>query len=69
VLHHFSKWMVRLWDAATGAALQTLEGFRDVRTLSFSVDGSHLQTDRVLFGFILMPAMFFLSQLIRPNYL
>jgi len=26
--------------------LQTLEGSRDVRTLSFSIDGSYLQTDR-----------------------
>ena len=37
---------VRLWDAATGAALQMFEGFEKVRTLSFSVDGSHLETDR-----------------------
>jgi WD40 repeat protein len=37
---------VRLWDAATGAALQTLEGSRNVRTLSFSIDGLHLQTDK-----------------------
>jgi len=37
---------VRLWDAATGAALQTLEGLGNIGTLSFLVDGSHLQTDR-----------------------
>jgi WD40 repeat protein len=36
---------VRLWDAATGAALQTFRGLRYVRALSFSIDGSRLETD------------------------
>jgi WD40 repeat protein len=37
---------VRLWDAATGAALQTLEGHASLQTLIFSIDGSYLQTNR-----------------------
>src|SRR5271154_5751324 len=37
---------VRLWDSATGAALQTLEIGAVVRTLSFSIDGSYIETDR-----------------------
>jgi hypothetical protein len=39
-------YIVRLCDTATAAAFQTLEGFGDVRTLSFSIDESHLQTDK-----------------------
>jgi WD40 repeat protein len=37
---------VRFWDRETGAALQTLKDLRDVHTLSFSRDGSYLQTNR-----------------------
>jgi len=37
---------VRLWNVAAGAALLMIKGFGDLRTLSFSVDGSHLETDR-----------------------
>ena len=37
---------VRLWDAATGAALQTLEIGAVIHTLSFSNDGSYIETDR-----------------------
>jgi WD40 repeat protein len=34
---------VRLWDAATGAALQTLEGHTDyVRSVAFSPDGKQV---------------------------
>ena len=34
---------VRLWDAATGAALQTLEGHSNrVRAVAFSPDGKQL---------------------------
>jgi WD40 repeat protein len=36
---------VRLWDAQTGAMLQTLEGYSTSRHLSFSNDGSFLVTD------------------------
>jgi len=37
---------VRLWDAGSGAALQMLEVGAAVHTLSFSDDGTFLQTDR-----------------------
>jgi WD40 repeat protein len=39
---------VRLWDAGSGAALQTLEVDLALRTLSFSDDGTSLRTDRGL---------------------
>jgi hypothetical protein len=39
---------VRLWDAGSGAALQTLEIEVVVRTLLFSDDGTALKTDRGL---------------------
>jgi hypothetical protein len=35
-----------LWDAATGAALQTLEVDAVVRALSFPADGSCIETGR-----------------------
>jgi WD40 repeat protein len=39
---------VRLWDAATGAALQTLEGHSSsVTSVAFSPDGNLLPTLRV----------------------
>ena len=37
---------VRLWDAATGAALQTLEINQSLESLSFSGNGRYLKTDR-----------------------
>jgi WD40 repeat protein len=37
---------VRLWDASSGAAQQTLEGDAAVRTLSFSDDGTFVQTNK-----------------------
>ena len=37
---------VRLWDAVTGAQLQTLDLGITTRTLSFSTSGQHLKTDR-----------------------
>jgi WD40 repeat protein len=38
---------VRLWDAGTGAALQTLKGLsRSVTSVAFSPDGKFLETDR-----------------------
>ncbi|KAI9779021.1 MAG: hypothetical protein M1816_003781 [Peltula sp. TS41687] len=37
---------IRLWDAATGALLQMLEIDVLVKTLSFSTDGTYLQTNR-----------------------
>jgi len=37
---------VRLWDAATGAVLQTLKVNAVITKLSFSRDGSYLDTDR-----------------------
>ena len=37
---------VKLWDAGSGAVLQTLKVEGHVDTLSFSDDGTHLQTDR-----------------------
>ncbi|KAF2186301.1 hypothetical protein K469DRAFT_664193 [Zopfia rhizophila CBS 207.26] len=37
---------VKLWDTGTGAVLQTLEVDTVVRALSFSEDGTYLQTDR-----------------------
>jgi WD40 repeat protein len=37
---------VRLWDAVTGAPLQTLNLGITTRTLSFSTSGQHLKTDR-----------------------
>ena len=40
---------VQLWDAAMGAMLQTLEGSRNIRNLSFLVDGSHLQINNGYF--------------------
>ncbi|PMD28771.1 WD40 repeat-like protein, partial [Hyaloscypha variabilis F] len=39
---------VKLWDAGSGAALQTLEVDAVVQTLSFSNDGTFLQTERGL---------------------
>src|SRR5271156_3945697 len=39
---------VRLWDAATGSSLQMLESHAVIRTLSFSSNGSYLETDRGL---------------------
>ena len=36
---------VMLWDAATGAALQTLMGHKSISELSFSRDGQYLETD------------------------
>ncbi len=38
---------VRLWDAATGKALQTLEGHSSVSSVAFSPDGNLLPTLRV----------------------
>jgi WD40 repeat protein len=38
--------IVRLWDAVTGAALQTLNLGIMIRTLLFSISGQHLKTDR-----------------------
>jgi WD40 repeat protein len=40
--------IVKLWDAGSGAPLQTLEVGATVRTLSFSISGPYLQTDRGL---------------------
>jgi len=37
--------IVKLWDAGSGAVLQTLHADSIVCTLSFSDDGTHLQTD------------------------
>jgi WD40 repeat protein len=37
---------VKLWDAGSGAVLQTLEVDTSILTLSFSNDGTFLQTDR-----------------------
>ena len=37
---------VRLWDAATGATLQTLEVDTVFQALTFSANGLYLQTDR-----------------------
>jgi WD40 repeat protein len=37
---------IRLWDASSGAALQTLEVDVVVKTLSFSEDGNFLRTNR-----------------------
>jgi hypothetical protein len=39
--------LVRLWDAATGAALYTLEGHL-IQQLDFSREGPYLETDRGL---------------------
>jgi WD domain, G-beta repeat len=39
---------VRLWDPGTGTTVQTLEVNTVVRALSFSLDGSCLETDRGL---------------------
>jgi WD40 repeat protein len=39
---------VRLWDTATGATLQTLEGYESIEELSFSGDGRYLETNRGL---------------------
>jgi WD40 repeat protein len=39
---------VGLWDAGSGAPLQTLEVGATVRMLSFSISGPYLQTDRGL---------------------
>jgi WD40 repeat protein len=36
---------VRLWDAATGAALQALKCPKSIRELSFSRDGQYHETD------------------------
>jgi WD40 repeat protein len=41
---------VRLWDAATGAARQMLKVDAVIRTLSFSSDGSYIETDRGRLG-------------------
>jgi WD40 repeat protein len=41
---------VRLWDAVTGAALQTLELGITTRTLSFSTSGQYLITDMGILG-------------------
>jgi WD40 repeat protein len=43
---------VRLWNVATGAALQTLEVEAVIRTLSFTIDGLCLKTDRGLLDVI-----------------
>ncbi|KAH0563496.1 hypothetical protein GP486_001931 [Trichoglossum hirsutum] len=40
---------VRLWDAGTGAQLQTLDLGITTNTLSFSTSGQHLKTDRGVF--------------------
>jgi WD40 repeat protein len=37
---------VRLWDAQTGALQSTLYFYRDISQLSFSNDGSYLETNR-----------------------
>jgi WD40 repeat protein len=41
---------VKLWDAASGAVLQTLKVGGVVHSLSFSVDGTSLQTNRGSFS-------------------
>ena len=41
---------VRVWDAATGATLQILKVDFQIRTLSFSSDGSYIVTDRGRLG-------------------
>ena len=43
---------VRLWDGATGAALQTLNPGIVIRNLSFSSDGQYLETSRGRIGLI-----------------
>ena len=40
--------MVRFWDSATGASLQTLEVDAVISMLSFSKEGSYLETSRGL---------------------
>ncbi|OCK79048.1 hypothetical protein K432DRAFT_78958, partial [Lepidopterella palustris CBS 459.81] len=43
---------VRLWDAGTGAALQTFEGYLNwVTPVAFSPDGKYLETDRGVLQF------------------
>lgn len=37
---------IRLWDASSGAALQALDGNAGISALSFSDDGTLLQTNR-----------------------
>ncbi len=41
---------IRLWDTATGAHWQTLEGHRTRTYLTFSRNGQYLETDRGLLG-------------------
>ncbi|MCJ1349647.1 hypothetical protein MMC31_007888, partial [Peltigera leucophlebia] len=61
---------VRIWDSSTGAELQTFETRTEVRRLSFSHDGSSLETDKGFLGFLsassntyspLQPAKFYIG--------
>jgi WD40 repeat protein len=55
---------VKLWDASSGAELQTLEVDAVVLTLSFSDDGTFLQTDR---GLLYTAILFDHAAISRPD--
>ena len=54
---------VKLWDAGSGALQQTFDGGAMVVTLSFSDDGTSLQTDRGLLPILPLVQLFLKTQL------
>ena len=55
---------VRLWDAATGAAAQTLKVNSVIQTLSFSPNGPYLETDR---GLLSISSLSICAPLLQPR--
>ena len=53
---------VKLWDAGTGAVQQTLKANAAIQTLSFSDDGTYVETDRGILRTISLPPSERLSQ-------
>jgi hypothetical protein len=59
---------VRLWDAGTGAPLQTLNLGITTRTLSFSTSGQHLKTDRGVLYVSSLESFTNSSEQVRPLF-
>ena len=59
---------VRLWDAVTGAQLQTLNLGIMTRTLSFSTSGQHLKTDRGVLPVSSLESFTNSSEQVRPLF-
>jgi WD40 repeat protein len=59
---------VRLWDAGTGAQLQTLDLGITIKTLTFSTSGQHLKTDRGVVHISSLKSFTSSSEQVRPLF-